>query len=118
MSPDANIDPATEKVLATITDEELAGRYPDRTHFISVHNPHQREMATRALASGDPVVLVYPDGRELLVRPEHVGGIAALLLLLAAFFLKRRKRDRDDVVSLTQPASVEARDSRGHPLAA
>lgn len=29
-------------------------------------------MATRALFDGDPVVIVYPDGHELLVRPEQV----------------------------------------------
>ena len=39
MSHDANIDPATERVLAGIEDEDLAARYPDRAHFISADNP-------------------------------------------------------------------------------
>jgi len=69
-----DVDPAVEKVIASIGDEELAARYPDRSHFISAGNPHQGEMATQALFAGDPVVIVYPDGHELLVRPEHIGG--------------------------------------------
>jgi MYXO-CTERM domain-containing protein len=75
-------------------------------------------MATRALFSGDPVVIVYPDGRELLVRPEHVGGIAALLLIAAAFFLRHRRRRQGDVVQFPLRARIEARDSTGHPIAA
>ncbi|MGE5282301.1 MAG: DUF1330 domain-containing protein [Chloroflexota bacterium] len=71
MSQDANIDPATTRVLAGIENEELAVRYPNRAHFISADNPHQGEMATRALFEGDPVVIVYPDGHELLVQPEQ-----------------------------------------------
>lgn len=54
MSRDAKTDPATERVLASIDDEGLAARYPNRTHFISADNPNQDEMATRALFDGDP----------------------------------------------------------------
>ncbi len=32
-------------------------------------------MATRALFAGDPVVLVLPDGHELLMTPEHARGL-------------------------------------------
>jgi len=39
MSQDHSTAPATEKVLATIGDSELAARYPERTHFISADNP-------------------------------------------------------------------------------
>ena len=39
MSRDAKTDPATERVLASIDDEGLAARYPNRTHFISADNP-------------------------------------------------------------------------------
>ena len=93
MSRQPTMDPATKRVLASIEDEELAGRYPNRAHFISAGNPHQGEMATRALLAGDPVVIVYPDGHELLVRPERADGVAALF-------------------------RIEARDSTGHPIAA
>jgi hypothetical protein len=75
-------------------------------------------MATQALFDGDPVVIVYPDGHELLVRPEHAAGITAFLLLLAAFFWKLRRRHRGDVVQLPPRARIEARDSSGHPIAA
>jgi hypothetical protein len=113
-----NADPAVEKVIASIGDAELAARYPDRTHFISAENPHQGEMATEALFAGDPVVIVYPDGHELLVRPEHVGGVAALFLAAAAFFVRHRRRRAADVVQLPLGARIEARDSSGHPIAA
>ena len=118
MSRDANIDPATERVIASIEDDELAARYPDRAHFISANDPFHAEMATRALFEGDPVVIVYPDGHELLVRPEQAAGIVALLLALVAFFAKFRRRSRGDVVQLPPRARIEARDSGGHPIAA
>jgi hypothetical protein len=113
-----DVDPAVERVIASIGDEELATRYPDRAHFISAGNPHQGEMATQALFAGDPVVIVYPDGHELLVRPEHVGGIAALFLGIAAFFLRHRRSKGADVVRFPLGARIEARDSTGHPIAA
>lgn len=118
MSDKANIDAATERVIAGIYDEELAARYPDRAHFISADDPHQVEMATRALFSGDPVVIVYPDGHELLVSPEQAAGIAALALLVLGFLAKLRHRDRGDLIQLPPRARIEARDSTGHPLAA
>jgi hypothetical protein len=113
-----DVDPAVERVIASIGDEQLAARYPDRAHFISAGNPHQGEMATQALFAGDPVVIVYPDGHELLVRPEHVGGIAALFLVVAAFFLRHRRRQSADVVQLPPRARIEARDAHGEPIAA
>lgn len=117
MSREAKIDPATERVLASIDSEELAARYPDRAHFISADDPNQGEMATRALFSGDPVVIVYADGHELLVRPEHAVGIVAVLLGLAAFFSKLRRRNRGEV-QLPPRIRIEARDSTGQPIAA
>jgi MYXO-CTERM domain-containing protein len=114
----SGIDPATQKVLAGIEDPELAARYPDRAHFISADHPRQGEMATRALFSGDPVVLVYPDGRELLVTPEHARGIAGLFLLAAALLLRLRRRKDGDGVQLPPRARIEARDSAGLPIAA
>jgi hypothetical protein len=59
------IGPVTRKVLAGID-----ARYPNRTHFIDAQNPHQALMTSRALFSGDPVVVVHPDGREVLFRPK------------------------------------------------
>ena len=114
----SGIDPATQRVLAGIDDPELAGRYPDRTHFISADHPRQGEMATRALFAGDPVVLVYPDGHELLVTPERVAGMAALFLLIAALLMKIRRRKDGDAVQFPPGARIEARDSAGLPIAA
>lgn len=114
-----DIDPATEKVLATIDDDELAALYPNRAHFIAANNPNQGEMATRALFEGDPVVIVYPDGHELIVRPENAAGVVALFLLLAAVFSKLRlRRNRQDTVQLPPRVRIEARDSSGHTIAA
>lgn len=111
-------DAAVEKVIASIGDQNLAARYPDRTHFISASSSAHGEMASRALSDGDPVAIVYPDGHELLIRPEQVGGFAALFLDAAAFFLKHRRRKGADVVQLPPRARIEARDSSGHPIAA
>jgi hypothetical protein len=74
------IGPATRKVLATIDDPELDARYPNRTHFIDAQNPHQALMTSRALFSGDPVVVVYQDGREVLFTPKPTHGLAAAFL--------------------------------------
>ena len=111
-------DVAVEKVIASIGDEELAARYPDRTHFISASSPAHGEMASRALSDGDPVAIVYSDGHELLIRPEEVGGAVAFLGLLAAFLLRHRRRKSADVVQLPPRARIEARDATGHPIAA
>lgn len=94
MRRDPKADPATERLIACIEDEEFAARYPGRTHFISAGDPHQGTMAVGALSEGDPVALVYRDGYELLIRPG--GGSAS-----------------------TEPRlgiSVEARDADGKPI--
>ena len=121
-----SITPATEasvqKVLEGIEDPELAARYPNRTHFIGADNPGSGAMATRALFHGDPVVLVYPDGRELLFTPEAAKGIVALLLIVAAgwTWLRSRlgKRAEAEVIQFPPRTRIEARDSHGVPLAA
>jgi hypothetical protein len=118
MSTKAKVDPATERVLATVDDDELAARYPDRTHFIAANSPDQGQLATRALFAGDPVAIIYPDGREVLMRPEQVAGVAALFLFVAAFFLRRGRRKPQEDAQLPPRTHIEARDSRGHPIAA
>jgi hypothetical protein len=117
MSQDASIDSATERVLASIENEELAVRYPNRAHFISAENPHQGEMATRALFEGDPVVIIYPDGHELLVQPEQAHGFARWSRAVAALLLRFRRLDRG-TLQLPPRAHIEARDSTGHPIVA
>jgi hypothetical protein len=75
MTPDAPTDPAFERVLATIDDEDLAARYPSPVHFVSANDPDQAQIAIRALSDGDPVVIVYQDGHELLIRPDSAVGV-------------------------------------------
>lgn len=117
-SGSSKIDPATQRVLAGIEDPELAARYPGRAHFISSAHPDQGNMATRALFAGDPVVLVFPDGHEFLMTPEHVRGLAGLLLRAAAFvFRLRRCKDGADAVQFPL-ARIEARDSASLPITA
>lgn len=83
------LDIAVERSIAYLGNPELEARYPNHTHFVGADNPRHAQMATEALLEGDPVVIVYPDGRELLIRPEPNGG-----------------------------ARLEARDTSGAPIAA
>lgn len=114
------LTPAVKKVLAGIEDEELAARYPNRAHFIDASHPRHGDMTTNALLAGDPVVLVYPDGREMLMTPERpTDGLAALLFAFALRWLQLRSRKPDDqAVQLLPRTRIEARDSRGLPTAA
>jgi len=77
-------------------------------------------MVTRSLFGGEPAVLVYPDGREMLFTPEHARGVAALILLLAAAWIsiKSRGRTTSSAVQLPPRTRIEARDSHGVPVAA
>ncbi len=95
--PASKPDSATQRLLAAIDDEEVARRYPNGTHFISANQPDHGAMATRALVDGDSVVLVFPDGNELFMTPEHASGIVRLFLPIAARLLQSRKHDVDGV---------------------
>jgi hypothetical protein len=113
------IGPATRKVLAGIDDPELDARYPNRTHFIDAQNPHQALMTSRALFSGDPVVVVYPDGREVLFTPQPAHGLVAAVLMIALFWIKLRERpSTHEPIQLPPRTQVEVRDASGLPLAA
>jgi hypothetical protein len=89
MNRDAALDLASEKMIAWGQDPDRFDRYPNRTHFIGFEHPEHDRMATKTLLRGDPVVLIYPDGSELLIDPNPSGG-----------------------------ARVEARDSSGKAIAA
>jgi hypothetical protein len=43
-------------------------------HLVAADNPRHDEMTTRALLDGESVLIVYRDGRELLIEPERNGG--------------------------------------------
>ena len=113
------LDAATRKVLAGIDDPELEARYPNRTHFIAAADPRHSIMATRALFAGDPVAIVYADGREVLFTPEQARGPAVLFLYLATIWLRFSSRGSDrTAVQLPPRTRIEARDSAGLPIAA
>jgi hypothetical protein len=113
------MSPAIEKVIAGIGDAELDGRYPNRTHFVDAHNPDQALLTSRALFSGDPVVVVHPDGHEVLFTPERTSGLAALLLLAALFWIRLRERSSSgELIQLPPRTRVEFRDRAGLPRAA
>jgi hypothetical protein len=113
-------DASVQKVLEGVKDQELAGRYPTGTHLIAADHPQYGLMATRALFEGDPVVLVYPDGREILFTPEPTRGVLALLMFLALgwMLLRSRLRKEAEIIQFPPRTRIEARDSRGLPIAA
>ena len=113
------IGPATRKVLAMIDAPELDARYPNRTHFVHAQNPHQALMTSRALFSGDPVVVVYQDGREVLFTPKPIDRFASILLRLALVLIKLRERpSTHEPIQLPPRTRVEVRDAGGTPIAA
>ncbi len=112
-------DAAFNRVLATIDDDELARRYPNDTHFVAASNPDHGIMATRALFDGDPVALIYDDGHELLLTPEHFAGLSALFVQLLSFVASHGSgRKSGEMLQMPPRTRIEARDSAGLPLAA
>jgi hypothetical protein len=83
------LDLITERVIAAIELEEM-DRYPNRACFVAADAPEHSECASRALVEGKPVVLVLPNGDEVVIEPGENGTLAR----------------------------VEVRDSAGQPLAA
>jgi hypothetical protein len=73
MSPSYRDDAASRRFAALMSSPEL-DTYPSPMHLIAADNPRLDEMATEALLEGDAVLLVYDDGRELLISPEPSGG--------------------------------------------
>lgn len=116
---DEQLSPAIAKVIAGMHDTELDARYPNRTHFVDAENPDQAMIASRALFAGDPAVIVYPDGQEVLFTPEKTSGLVALLLLVAVLLIKLRERSSGgDIVQLPPRTRVEVRNASGLPRAA
>lgn len=79
-----------ERMIAWGQDEDVAARYPNRTHFIAADDRYHGMKVSRVLTEGDPVALVFPNGDEVVIEPGENGV----------------------------PARVEVRDSAGQPLAA
>lgn len=73
MKSAGKVDAASQRFQDLATSPEL-DTYPNRMHLIAADNPRHDELATRALLNGKAVLLVYDDGRELLIQPEPGGG--------------------------------------------
>lgn len=79
-----------ERVIAWGQSDEVADRYPNSVYFLAADSPHLGDHAHRAFSEGHPVVLVFPNGDEVVIELGETGT----------------------------PARVEVRDSDGQPLAA
>jgi hypothetical protein len=90
MSHADTLDLIIERVTGAMELDEPMDRYPDRACFVPADAPGHSESIGRALAEGHPVVLVFPNGDEVVIEPGENGA----------------------------PARVEVRDGDGHPLAA
>ena len=66
-------DAAARRFAALMSSTEL-DTYPSPMHLVAADNPRHDEMANQALREGEAVLLVYDDGRELLICPEPTGG--------------------------------------------
>jgi len=109
-----HLSPSAAKVIASIDDTRLDARYPNRTHFVDADNPDQALLTSRALFAGDPAVVVYPDGQEVLFTPERTSGLAGLLMLAALFWIKMREHSSaGELIQLPPRTRVEVRDSSG-----
>lgn len=73
MNRTADNDTASRRMDALFTSPEL-DTYPSPMHLVAADNPRHDEMATRALLDGESVLIVFSDGRELLIQPEPNGG--------------------------------------------
>jgi hypothetical protein len=73
MKSGGKVDAASQRFQDLATSPEL-DTYPTRMHLIAADNPRHDEMATRVLREGKAVLLVYNDGRELLIQPESGGA--------------------------------------------
>ena len=66
-SPASPLDRATESALRAI---DAPDRYPSGTSFIAADLPSFDAHFRRVTAEGRPVVVVLPDGEELLLQPR------------------------------------------------
>jgi hypothetical protein len=79
MSRVDTMDLIAERVLSFMQEEGPSDRYPHRTHFIAADGPEHGKIASAAMAEGDPVVLVFPGGNEVLIQPGENGTPAQVL---------------------------------------
>ena len=68
-------DLVLERAIAWGQDDQMAARYPNRANFVAADHPDHGQMASTALAEGNPVVLIFPDGHEVLIVPGENGAL-------------------------------------------
>lgn len=73
MNRSGDNDTASKRMDTLWTSPEL-DTYPSPMHLVAADNPRHDEIATKALLGGESVLIVYPDGHELLIQPEPSGG--------------------------------------------
>jgi hypothetical protein len=92
-------------------DPEMDERYPNETVLIPADSPDVSTLISRAVTKHRPLVIVYPDGREIVAVPG--GGAFAFLKRL----LIRERRPKQEHPAITLPADyqVEIRDRPALP---
>jgi hypothetical protein len=102
---------ANERLIEAATEPD---RYPEGTAFIAADQGHFGALLAEAVAEHRPLVIVYPDGLEIVAAPR--GGALAFFEHL----LTRRRRSKGEhhepAVPLPADYQVEIRDPQ--PLAA
>jgi len=65
--------PAGQLADLRFTEAAISGeeRYPDGAIFIGSDEPHFSNVLAEAVATSQPLVIVYPDGRELIGEPRE-----------------------------------------------
>ena len=89
---------ATERLIAAALD---CDRYVNGTHFIPSDAPDLAPMLARCVEDREPVVLISPDGRELLATPVlgRLGGLGAAAM-------QRLRRGRTSATGATGPVTI------------
>lgn len=69
--------PAGELANLRFTEAAVSGgkHYPNGAIFIGSDEPHFSDVLAEAITTSQPLVIVYPDGRELIGKPGR-GGFA------------------------------------------
>jgi hypothetical protein len=102
---------ANERLIEAATDPD---RYPEGTAFIAADQEGFGAVLTEAVAEHRPLVIVYPDGLEIVAAPR--GGALAFFEHLLTRRRESKGKRREPVVPLPADYQVEIRDRQ--PLAA
>lgn len=96
---------ANERLLEAATDPDL---YPQGSAFIAADQEHFGAVVAEAVANHRPLVIVYPDGHELVAAPRS-GALAFIGHLLER---RRPLGEQQPSVPLPVDYQVEIREQR------